>query len=116
MEQFETEEEVTFKGTKLTEIPPLSQILGLQEGQIMLYKNSYSGDMKKVIITELYDEHIIMENEKSTYKVDLKNFEKLVEEGYIIVLKKDKKPVLGKRILFGLKYFRKWDIRVNKNQ
>lgn len=87
----------------LAEIPPLSQILGLTEGQLVIYGtgSNYSSDADKYVISELYDNYLRLTRRNGsgyTYRdIDMKKVESLMQEGWFTPLTKNNKPAMGRR-------------------
>lgn len=89
---------------RLREIPPLSEILGLVEGQMVIYKSggSYHSDTDKYVISELYDNYLRIRKPSGTtsytYRdIDMKKVEAMMTDGTFVPLTKNKKPAMGKR-------------------
>lgn len=94
------------ESTKLRDIPPLSQILGLTEGQLVIYTGSdsygYGKSTNKYVISKLYDNYLRITRSNgdgySYLDVDMKDVEKLMEQGKFTPLTKNGKPAMGKRL------------------
>jgi hypothetical protein len=94
------------ESSKLREIPPLSKILGLTEGQLVIYSGSdsygYGKNTDKYVISALYDNYLrITKRNGTSYSyldIDMKDVEKLIEQRKFTPLTKNGKPAMGKRL------------------
>lgn len=107
----------TQDSSKLREVPPLSQILGLVEGQLIMAKekdsNGYDYSMKKHTIVELYDNYLIIsrfptgESTAAARTIDMRDVEAMIDNKELVPLMRDNKPAMARRV--GI-FKKKWAI------
>jgi hypothetical protein len=91
--------------TTLTAVPPLSTILGMVEGQLVVITDNYHKDI--YVVYELYDDYAILNDSSSkVLHLNLREVEKKIENKQLFLLQKDGKPALG--VKKTVKWKRRW--------
>jgi hypothetical protein len=91
---------------KLRDVPPLWKILGLIEGQMVIFTPRYGGP-EKCVITELYDNYLTLRRKEfiSGYQINMKEVESMMNAGQFVPLTKNGVPVMGRRMFL---FFGAW--------
>lgn len=94
------------EGTTLTAVPPLSKILGIVEGQLVVTVDSYNKHI--YVVYKLYDEYAILATPGATVHLNLRDVEKQIENKQLFLLEKDGKPALGVKRRVGFR--KEWHV------
>lgn len=81
--------------------PLITQQYGVVEGQLVIFE--YASENHKYVIAEMYDDMMIIRNNKRQFQIEIVKMEEVLRTGKLKPLTKNAQPVLGKRkyVLFG---------------